>query len=132
MSRSATALAERNGRVDTDGTRITDGARSTAALKGRPSTTLVRTKITATAVPAQQFIRRDVTVARRLIANGAVLAKSLVYLSLFGLVSAIALIYKYLILALIYVMARFYPAKFDRDAVIEALNEVEKDSRLND
>ncbi|MGZ4947302.1 MAG: hypothetical protein ACXV5N_13170, partial [Halobacteriota archaeon] len=76
--------------------------------------------------------RRDITFARRLIANGAVLPKSLIYLSLFGLVSAIALIYKYLLLALIYVMARFYPARFDRGAVIEALNEVEKDSWLND
>lgn len=111
---------------------MTDGGCSTAALKVRPSTTLVRTKITATADPAQQFIRRDVTFARRLITNSAVLAKSLVYLSLFGLVSVIALIYKYLLLALIYVMARFYPAKFDRGAVIDALNEVEKDSRLND
>jgi hypothetical protein len=92
----------------------------------------VHTKITATAAPAQQFIRRDVTIARRLIANGAVFAKSLAYLSLFGLVSAIALIYKYLLLALTYVMARLYPAKFDRDTIIEALNEVEKDYRLND
>ncbi|MGZ4852443.1 MAG: hypothetical protein ACXV3D_04550 [Halobacteriota archaeon] len=111
---------------------MTDGARSTAGLKVHPGTTLARTKITATAVSAQQFIRRDITFARRLIANGAVLVKSLVYLSLFGLVSAIALIYKYLLLALIYVMARFYPARFDRGAVIEALNEVEKDSWLND
>ena len=132
MSRSATALAKKNVRADTEGTRITDGARSTAALNVRPNTTSVHTKITATAAPAQQFIKRDVTFARRLIANGAVLAKSLVYLSLFGLVSAIALIYKYLLLSLIYLMARFYPAKFDRGAVIEALNGVEKNSRLND
>jgi len=132
LSRSATALAKKNARADTEGTRITDGARSTAALNVRPNTTSVHTKITATAAPAQQFIRRDVTLARRLIANGAVLAKSLVYLSLFGLVSAIALIYKYLLLSLIYLMARFYPAKFDRGAVIEALNGVEKNSRLND
>jgi hypothetical protein len=132
LSRSATALAKKNVRADTEGTRITNGARSTAALNVRPNTTSVHTKITETAAPAQQFIKRDVTFARRLIANGAVLAKSLVYLSLFGLVSAIALIYKYLLLSLIYLMARFYPAKFDRGAVIEALNGVEKNSRLND
>jgi hypothetical protein len=132
LSRSATTVVERNERADTNGTRITDGARSTAPLQGRPSTTLVRGEITASAAPLQQFVEPDVTITRWLIANGAIFAKSFVYLSLFGLVSAIAIIYKYLILALIYVMARFYPTKFDRDTVIEALNEIEKDSRLND
>ncbi len=61
-------------------------------------------------------------------AKGAALAKSLVYLSLVVLVSAIALIYKYLLLALTYVMARLWPEEFDRDEVIDALTEVEKDS----
>ena len=60
--------------------------------------------------------------------KGAVLAKSLVYLPLLVLVSAIALIYKCLLLALTYVMARLYPEEFDRDAIIDALTEVENDS----
>jgi hypothetical protein len=129
-SRCPAALADRDRRADTNGTHIIDGASGTAAMKGRPSTALVRTKIAAGAAPPQQFFGLDVTTIRRRIANGAVLAKSLVCLSLFVLVSAIAVIYKYLILAVTYVMARLYPAEFDRDAVIDALSEIEKDSGL--
>jgi hypothetical protein len=131
LSRSA-ALADRDGRAGTDGTRITDGSCSSAALTGRPSTTLVRTKIVASATPPQQFTGRYVTITRRIGANSAVLVKSLVYLSLFILVSAIALIYKYLLFAVTYVTATLYPVEFDRDVVIDALNEIEKDSQLND
>jgi hypothetical protein len=92
---------------------------------------LGRIKITANAARVQQFVRRDSTIGVRLIANGAALAKSLVYLSLFGLVSAIALMLKYLLFTLTGVIARLYPTEFDRDAVVDALNEVEKDSWLN-
>jgi hypothetical protein len=63
--------------------------------------------------------------------KGAELAKSLVYLPLFVLVSAIALIYKYLLFALTYLMTRLYPEEFDRDAVIDALTEVEQNSTYN-
>jgi len=132
LSRSATALAKRDGRADTNGTRITDGAGGTTALNGRPSTILVRTKIAASAAPQQQFTGRGVAITERLTANAVVLAKSLVYLPLFVLVSAIALIYKYLLLVLTYVIAFLYPAKFDRDTVIDALNEIEKDPQLSD
>jgi hypothetical protein len=131
-SRSPVALVDRDRRADTDGTEIIDGASGTAALKRRPSIALVRTKIAARTAPPQQFFGRDVNTTRQLIANGAVLAKSLIYLSLFGLVSAIAFIYKYVLLALTYVMVRLYPAEFDRDAVIDALSEIKKNSRLND
>ncbi|MGB7902617.1 MAG: hypothetical protein WCG09_09300 [Halobacteriota archaeon] len=61
-------------------------------------------------------------------AKGAALAKSWAHLPLVVLVSAIALIYKYLLLALTYVIARLYPEEFDRDEVIDALTEVEKGS----
>jgi hypothetical protein len=131
LSRSA-ALADRDGRTGTDGTSIADGACGSAALTEHPNATLVRTKIVASAAPPQQFTGRDVTIPRRLIANGAVLVKSLVYLSLFVLVSAIALIYKYLLFAVTYAIAALYPAEFDRDVVIDAFNQIEKDSRLND
>lgn len=132
MSRPAIALADGDGRADTDGTNNTDGASSAAALKGRPSTTLVNNMITASASPVQQLYRRDVSFIRWLIANVALLAKSLVYLSLFGFVSAIAWIYKYFLLLLIRVVARFHAGKFERDAFTDALNEVEKDSRPNE
>jgi hypothetical protein len=132
LSRSTTAFADKDRHADTNGAHITGGARGTAALKGHPSTTLLRTKIIASDAPALQAIGRDVTNAKRRIANGVVSAKSLVYLSLFGLVSVVALIYKYLLLAMTGVMARLYPAEFDRDMVVEALNEIEKDSRLSD
>jgi hypothetical protein len=132
LSRSATTLPERKSRADTERALIIDGTRSNAALQRHPSTTLVRTKLTASAAPVQQLVGRDVSIIRRLTANSAILAKSLVCLSLFGLVSAIAFIYKYLILALTYVMAYFYSAEFDRDTVIEALREIEKDSCLAD
>ena len=132
MSRSATALPERDSRADTERTLIIDSARSNAPLQRHPSTALVRTKLTASAAPLQQLVGRDVTIIRRLIADSAILAKSLVYLSLFGLVSAIAFIYKYLMLALVYVMPYLYSAEFDRDTVIEALREIEKDSGLAD
>ena len=132
MSRSATALAERNGRADTERSLIIESTRSNVALQRHPSATLVRTKLTASAAPLQRLVSRDVSIIRRLIANSAILAKSLVCLSLFGLVSAIAFIYKYLMLALVYVMPYFYSAEFDRDTVIEALREIEKDSGLAD
>jgi hypothetical protein len=74
------------------------------------------------------FIRDDVTILRRLTVNGALVAKSLVYLPLLVLVSAIAFIFKYVVLTLTYVIARLYPEEFDRDAVFAALTEVAKDS----
>jgi hypothetical protein len=123
LGRSPATLAGRDRRAYNTGTCKTDVASGTKALKGRPSTTLVRTKIAASAAPPQQSVGRDVTIIRRLTANAAILAKSLVYLLLFILVSAIAFIYKYLILAVIYVIARLYPAKFDSDAVLDALSE---------
>jgi len=61
----------------------------------------------------------------------AVLGKRLVYLPLYVLISAIALIYKHVLLAFIYVIARLYPGAVDRDVVIDALAEVEKDSKRN-
>ena len=100
LSRSATALPERNSRADTERTLIIDSARSNAPLQRHPSTALVRTKLTASAAPLQQLVRRDVTIIPWLITDSAILAKSLVYLSLLGLLSAIAFVYKYLILAL--------------------------------
>jgi hypothetical protein len=129
LDRSA-ALADRDGRVGTDVTSITDGAFGSATLTGRPSTTLVGTKIVASAAPPKQFVGRDVI--GRLTANGALLAKSLIYQSLFVLVSAIALIYKFFLFTLIYVMAPLFPAEFDRDVIIGALNEIEKDSQFNE
>jgi hypothetical protein len=131
LSRSESAHIDKTGPTDTEKIRVTSGVRGASGLKGHPDTILMRTKTTS-AASARQFVRRDLTVARRLIANGAVLAKSLVYLSLFGFVSAIALIYKYLLTSLTYVMARVFPAKIDRDEVIKALHEVEKDTTLND
>ena len=131
LTRSLNVSAGRDARAVTDGTRVTDGARGTDELKGRPSTTLVRTTNMASAAPRQRVVGRYVAITERLIAYGALLAKSLVYLSLIALVSAIALIYKYVLLALTYAMARLYPEEFDRDAVINALTEVEKDSEYD-
>jgi hypothetical protein len=131
LSRSATALFDRDKYTATE-SRITNSVSGTTSLKGRPSTTLVRSKITASAASPQQSIELGVITNRRFVANGALLAKLMVYLSLYGLVSAIALIYKYLLFALTFVVARLYPAKFDRDAIMDALNQIEKDSRPND
>jgi hypothetical protein len=131
LSRSAIALVDRNKCAATE-SHITDSVSGTTSLKGRPSTNLVRSKITASAASPQRSIERGVTTNRRFVASGALLAKSMVYLSLYGLVSAIALIYKYVLFALTFVVARLYPAKFDRDAVMDALNQIEMDSRPND
>ena len=68
------------GVLDNDGPRVTDGVRSSDAPKGRPSTPLVHTTITATASPPQQFTGRDVTITGTLTANGAGIANALIKL----------------------------------------------------
>jgi|GEM_PF-2338084 hypothetical protein len=73
-SGSADASADRDGRTTTDGTRVLDSARGTDALKGRPSTTSVRTTITASAAPRQRVVGRDVTITGKLTADGAGIA----------------------------------------------------------
>ena len=125
LSRSPTTLVNRDKRSVNNGTCITDGASGTTALKGHPSTTLARTKVAASAAAKEQSSGRYVTSIQQFIAYGAILAKSLVYLSLFVIISVIAFIYKYLILAVIYIIPLFYPAEFDRDAFIQALSEIE-------
>ncbi|MFZ0012179.1 MAG: hypothetical protein WAL97_09845, partial [Halobacteriota archaeon] len=69
--RSTDVSADRDGRADSDRIRVIDGARSSDAPKGRPSTPLMRTMITASAAPPQQFIGRDITITGTLTANGA-------------------------------------------------------------
>jgi hypothetical protein len=116
-------------RTNTDSARSANSARGTASDR-RLNTAFAGTKISAT--PPQQLAAHDVTIAERLATSRTAHVKSVIYLLLFGLVSAIALIYKYLLRALIHVISRLRPAEFDRDAVINALNEVDKDSQLDD
>ena len=123
--RSTTALIHQNRRANADGTHVADSASNTA-LHRRLSATFAHKKIAANAT-RPQFAEHDVD-TERLATDRAAFAKSLVFLTLFGLVSAIVLIYKYLLLAFVYVMARLHPAEFDRDSVIDALNEIEKES----
>ena len=82
LGRCADSSADRDGRADTnaDGPRVADGARGTDAPEGRPSTPLVRTTITATAAPPQQFTGRDVTITGRLTADGTPVAAAFVTL----------------------------------------------------
>ena len=131
LGRSATALVRQNGRANADGTRVTDSPRSTG-LQRRLRTSFAYKEKAAGATPPQLLNEHDVAFTERLTANRAAFAKSLLYLMLFDLVSAIASIYKYLLLALVYLVARVHPAEFDRDSVIDAVNAIEKDSRLND
>ncbi len=128
LSRSTAAFADRDGRADIGRANIADGVHDTAALKGSLSATLVHKKIAANAATSQYLTGRGIVI-RRLSTNVVVLAKSIIYLALYVLVAAIALIYKYLFLILIYAIGQHSPAEFDRNAVIDALKEVGKDSK---
>ena len=58
LGRSTDSSADRDRRADTGRIRVTDGAR--VAPKERPSTPLMRTTITVSAAPLQQFTGREV------------------------------------------------------------------------